>query len=498
MPSTNCKRKTLKCGMRNIDLSSSDSESSDSDECRKRQRGPPGNPGPPGLNGADGQDGKDGVDGVDGAPGKDGVDGAPGKDGVDGAPGLNGADGQDGKDGVDGAPGKDGADGKDGVDGKDGEPFWHYIPVTEGGVVTDITLAPNPAAVGAPVTSDFLVPLSAQNTEGPGTRLFFDQSKGAIRAGAVDGTQWDDGNRGQYSVVFGVNNTAFGNLSTVTGGAKNVASAKLSFVGGGGDDIFSGYENIASGERSVIVGGSGNRSSGYCSSIVGGLLNNSTNTSSTIGGGTGNNSSGIFSTIPGGYSNSSGGNTSFAAGNYANDGLYNNTFVWGSEAGLDVGTVAIPFNTTRTNNGVWYSVASGTGGSTSDIGYMIYTNPTKTSGVYLTRGGSSWAAFSDKNLKENIEEVKTTPYLDKVVKLPIFTYNYKGNPSDQVCVGPMAQDWHELFPSSKPNGGIESADIDGVLLACVKELYTLVQNQTTNITNITNTISHWNNGKGPK
>jgi len=94
-------------------------------------------------------------------------------------------------------------------------------------------------------------------------------------------------------------------------------------------------------------------------------------------------------------------------------------------------------------------------------------------------------------LKENIKELKTESVLDKVDKLPIFTFNYKGNPEGQTCFGPMAQDWHELFPSSKPDGGIETGDMLGVCLAAIQELSKQIK-----IQNKTITILKTNNGRG--
>ena len=140
-----------------------------------------------------------------------------------------------------------------------------------------------------------------------------------------------------------------------------------------------------------------------------------------------------------------------------------------------MGTVTAPAGTTKNVNGVWYSVASGATGAATDIGYIIYTNQAKTSGVYLTRGGSSWTTFSDMNLKENIQEIKEESMLDKVKRLPVYTYNFKGNPAEQTCIGPMAQEWHELFPSCKPTGGIEISDMIGVCLSAIKELASRIE-----------------------
>ncbi|MFH1052323.1 MAG: hypothetical protein V1779_15490 [bacterium] len=57
-------------------------------------------------------------------------------------------------------------------------------------------------------------------------RFFFDKSKGAFRSGYVDGTQWDDANRGENSIAWGANNIASGFGSTAWG---DYAEASASF-----------------------------------------------------------------------------------------------------------------------------------------------------------------------------------------------------------------------------------------------------------------------------
>ena len=81
---------------------------------------------------------------------------------------------------------------------------------------------------------------------GPGTRLMWLPSMGAIRAGDVAGTQWDT--IGDYSVAFGQNSNASAAYSAVLGGANNVVQGANSAVGGG-------YENVVTGESSLIPGG---------------------------------------------------------------------------------------------------------------------------------------------------------------------------------------------------------------------------------------------------
>lgn len=87
----------------------------------------------------------------------------------------------------------------------------------------------------------------------------------------------------------------------------------------------------------------------------------------------------------------------------------------------------------------------------------------------LVMGGM--ALFSDRNMKEDIEEVDSV--LCKLENIPIYKYRYKKEYAGTIVpkgerIGPMAQDWAEQF------GGEDKVilfqDILGVLLASVKEL----------------------------
>ncbi len=94
---------------------------------------------------------------------------------------------------------------------------------------------------------------------GAGSRLMFFPGKSAFRAGAVDGTQWDNGNVGVLSTAFGFNNIASGLTSFATGhssvasntyafasGFNNTASGTASFAGG--------YSSLASGQNAIAIG----------------------------------------------------------------------------------------------------------------------------------------------------------------------------------------------------------------------------------------------------
>ena len=151
-------------------------------------------------------------------------------------------------------------------------------------------------------------------------------------------------------------------------------------------------------------------------------------------------------------------------------------------------------------------------------GARLFSNTTNTAGVSLASGSGSWASVSDRNVKENLEEfdnIKCHEISNKFKQIPIYNYNFIGNPKEQVCYGVMAQDWHSQFgcdeitiekqkisvdidgkesliiekdeegnimyekkPAKDPLK-IETMDMIGVLMATVKDL----QNEQTNLYN---------------
>ncbi|WP_186990658.1 hypothetical protein [Constantimarinum furrinae] len=94
---------------------------------------------------------------------------------------------------------------------------------------------------------------------GAGTKMFFYPRKSAFRAGGVSGSQWDDGNIGNYSTAFGYNTIASGSYSFASG-YESVASgensvALSSATASGLNAVAIGYNAIASADNAVAIGG---------------------------------------------------------------------------------------------------------------------------------------------------------------------------------------------------------------------------------------------------
>ena len=102
---------------------------------------------------------------------------------------------------------------------------------------------------------------------------------------------------------------------------------------------------------------------------------------------------------------------------------------------------------TPTANNQFVCRFTGTGAGTD--GYVFYSNSALTSGAVMANGGT-WAAISDENKKENLvrlDDVECSNICKKLSSMDVCKYNYIGNPQEQVCYGPTAQDWHREFSS---------------------------------------------------
>ncbi len=286
----------------------------------------------------------------------------------------------------------------------------------------------------------------------------------------------------------GLNNTVAGDHGTLIGGEQNQVMAQYGTVGGG-------RLNTVSGVAATVMSGSGNHASGDYSTIVGGQNNTASGENSTVGGGIGNFASGLGSFVGGGGAVGTAPTTGGVAGNVASGAYSVVTSGTRNVASGDYATVLGGSGNTASGD---YSVAIGTDADTnhkagtfalSDQNGLTGTEVTNSRtlyagfeggvhfitsavrgvgqvGVTLGPGESQWASISDRRLKENLREF--VGVLDRVEELPLYEYSYIGGTARSR--GPMAQDWHRLFPSAKNPLAIDTQDLDGVAMAALKEL----------------------------
>ncbi len=90
-------------------------------------------------------------------------------------------------------------------------------------------------------------------------------------------------------------------------------------------------------------------------------------------------------------------------------------------------------------------------------------------GAYLTTGGA-WTNASDRNKKENFITLDGADILDRICRLPITRWNYKGEQIINTHIGPMAQDFYKMFHTGNDSLAISSIDPAGVALVGVQQL----------------------------
>ena len=97
-----------------------------------------------------------------------------------------------------------------------------------------------------------------------------------------------------------------------------------------------------------------------------------------------------------------------------------------------------------------------------------------TTGVGLASGGGSWFSLSDRNAKTAVQPVDGREVLKKVAALPMTTWQYKTQDTKYRHMGPMAQDFYAAFKLGESDKGIDAVHADGVALAAIQGLNTLL------------------------
>jgi hypothetical protein len=224
--------------------------------------------------------------------------------------------------------------------------------------------------------------------------------------------------------------------------------------------IGGGYANTASAYAATVGGGDGNTASGGYTLVSGGQYNTASDAGAAVGGGRRNVASGEDATIPGGADNLASGDFSFAAGRRAkanNPGA----FVLADSNNFDLAP--------GVNNAL---TARFTGGARFILGINASGASTWLCAVY---NGGSWGCSSDRNVKENFQPVDSREVLQRLMTVPITTWNAIGTDPSVRRMGPMSQDFHAAFGLGDDDTVITTGDLDGVALASIQGLYEIVQ-----------------------
>lgn len=117
----------------------------------------------------------------------------------------------------------------------------------------------------------------------------------------------------------------------------------------------------------------------------------------------------------------------------------------------------------------------GTFSLTNNIGGQVFiVDPT---GNLTTKGtvtANNVLLTSDVNKKENFQSINGTEILSAISKLAISKWNYKSQNTSEQHIGPMAQDFYQLFGlGGDDDKHISAIDSAGVSLAAIQALYDL-------------------------
>ncbi|NQX96299.1 MAG: tail fiber domain-containing protein [Flavobacteriales bacterium] len=341
--------------------------------------------------------------------------------------------------------------------------------LSSGGVVKNTTA----------LTDDFVFgsnSLTNQAGTADDNRFFFDESKGAFRAGGGIGTEWDDANRGYYSVALGFGNTASGDFSTAIGRSTRASGYSSTAIGrssiaSGPYSTAIGYETTASVNYSTAIGfrtvasgdystalGAETTASGTTSAALGYFSTASGDISTALGFNTtarsyGETTVGVNSLdyTPASATAFNGNDRIFSIGNGSSTTKSNALTVL-KNGNVGIGTVTptqatLVVNGSRSNTlsyGYLHSSGS-TGSSSGNYNYSIYASH--------RIAASEFNAFSDKRIKNRIGISNSKKDLEIISKIEIMDYNMidtisKGNKNYKKVI---AQQVKKIYPQAVSN-----------------------------------------------
>ena len=132
------------------------------------------------------------------------------------------------------------------------------------------------------------------------------------------------------------------------------------------------------------------------------------------------------------------------------------------------------FNITRNGSGGTEFAVTRAGGMTVGPGAATNLSLRPSGNLFIT---GTLFETSDREKKENFEEVDCEKVLEQIAEMPISTWNYKADEVEIRHMGPVAQDFRSAFELGDSDKTIATTDKVGVSLAAIKALNTKVQNK---------------------
>lgn len=280
---------------------------------------------------------------------------------------------------------------------------------------------------------------------GAGTRFMWHPSRGALRFGRAQSTEWDDANMDDFTFAGGNQVTASGYGSFAFGDQVTVTSTVG--VGFGSGVTVTGTAGFSSGASNLVAG--------FAGTAIGYTCRANGQGSVAIG-----------------YRCSATGDYSVALGYRASNNTHTGTMAMGDESTTDSvrNTLDNQFVARYANGYRFYTNALTNGGSAL--------------GVQLTAGATSWSTISDSTKKEKFAYADNETFLTKLSNLRLGSWKYKAQQDGYRHYGPMAQ---EIFAAyGEDNYGkigcdtlLASGDMDGIMMILLQglEKRTTVQKQ---------------------
>lgn len=334
---------------------------------------------------------------------------------------------------------------------------------------------------------------------------------GAVYGGAtVGGGEGNTASGGNATVAGGYNNTAGGLRATVAGGVSNEASGNFATVAGGGSNKASGVYSAVAGGRLNTAGGDYSFAGGNKAHVRG--VASGAGPSGDYGTFVWSDFSSTFdefvSTGPNQFliravggvgigTNAPGTPFALNAGKGGNDvgltqgevgGAHTFEFTT-SDADGDQATRLLLRGDNDDADVEFYTGAKGSErrtmilkGDTGNLGIAnpspgwpieVGTSSADGNNAHLTHGGT-WTSTSSRAVKEGFEAIDKKEILDKVAYLPVLKWRYTGTDEGD-HIGPMAEDFRQIFGLGHSDQAITMVDADGVALAAIQGLYQMVQ-----------------------
>ena len=236
------------------------------------------------------------------------------------------------------------------------------------------------------------------------------------------------GNDSGHANLTGINNSFFGNDS----GKLNTSGRDNCFFG-----ISSGENNISGGNNSFFGESSG--------------LRNSEGTDNSF------------------YGNASGNNNT--TGRHNSYFGKSSGFLAQGSGNLILGRGAGPTSANSDINlrlFIDVDTSSSPGGNDEPLIYGEFDNDfVRINGTFEVTAGLSNP--SSRDLKHEFVDLEATEILDKIGRIEVRQWSYKQRPGE-IHVGPVAEDFYELFGLGEGNTKISTIDADGVMMLAIQAL----------------------------